>query len=266
MGVKLFPNCIPFPTSMKDGILKIYMAEDKIIDISIPWLTGTSFDWDCMNFDNPLIFGYLKNDDYSFVIRYNGTATVYTKDMIPLGTGKVDIPNPSDLIVSTPKGIYMRTKGADSGTRINLFSVKDSKALYLYPLPIYVYRTKRVDNFALNELARGRFIDRNKQRPLDEVMACTAISFTADNMNLYPTVMDASVNVPIIYPESIEFSVIEEYLGRNRTFTYDEYQEDIAKWKIGIKLNVARDINLSDSKILDNVDLLPIDYKGILLV
>lgn len=126
MSAKLVPGGQTFPTSLQDGKLTIHTG---IKDIVIP------LDWfpepvpvSNVNYSSDKISVYLVSDNYILIVRFNGTASVYTKDKILVESREFSLPAIADNFIVYQKG------SAVDGNELNLVSVladKDSDGVII---------------------------------------------------------------------------------------------------------------------------------------
>lgn len=87
MGCKLASMGQCFPTEVINGVLKMYIG-DHVIEKPVPFIKE-NYPLDNTAYVNKNILAYLVNDEFISVIRYDGTFTKYTKDMVVCGFAKV---------------------------------------------------------------------------------------------------------------------------------------------------------------------------------
>lgn len=92
MSAKLVVGGSTFPTECIKGDLSIFIGEDTY-HIELPFIAGQVFPKSNAYFTSDKIFVYLKNDKFQVVLRWDGTATVYTLDNTVVLIKRFELPD-----------------------------------------------------------------------------------------------------------------------------------------------------------------------------
>lgn len=114
MSIKFRSDGAVFPTQVENGILRI--GNDLLhLDVEVPYIKGT-YKYDCTDFPISNIMCYLKNDETTICLRFDGTKTLYrTWDKMVIGFGKYDYDGLISQIQRVPLGMARREGKNPSG-------------------------------------------------------------------------------------------------------------------------------------------------------
>lgn len=90
MGVSIAKGVNAVPAELKDGILR-YWVHNKVFEMQVP--VKREFKKQCNFFYNPNIFAYLRDGDYSLIIRWDKTACLDIEGEEPVLCKVFSVPN-----------------------------------------------------------------------------------------------------------------------------------------------------------------------------
>ena len=142
MAIKFRKDGPTYPTSVDDGIMRIYTNPfGGYVEVPVPQLKG-HYEYDNSYFEVSNIMAYLPEKDGFFVIiRNDGSYTRYTSDYEIIGFGKVDIKTINESNFRLPVGMFITEYGHKGNTYrccIRIFTNGDSiLEVPVDPHPIY---------------------------------------------------------------------------------------------------------------------------------
>lgn len=111
-----------FPCEARNGELVIHVADD-LLRIPVGFIKE-DYPLEYSDFSTSNIMCYMENEQYSVVMRFDGTITKYTKEDVVIGFGKFNLQDIYDKMLYLPVGAF-RYPGADRILKCSVYRVKE---------------------------------------------------------------------------------------------------------------------------------------------
>ena len=131
MSLKFRRDGAVFPTEVIDGNLIVKMGT---IDLKFPFpFLKRNFSYDCTNFPMSNILCYLKDDEGTIIMRFDGTVTVYDNDDVVIGFTKFNVDDIYQYTSVIPHGAVSHMSGdrITHQTKCFIYVIKDRDELFL---------------------------------------------------------------------------------------------------------------------------------------
>lgn len=135
MSIKFRRDGAVFPTEVKNGELIIYMGPLTIRN-KFKFLVD-DFEYDNTDFPMSNIMCYLRNDDVTVIMRYDGTVTKFNNDMVVIGFSKFDKAEIYKHTLYFPVGcvgtlgVKWERKGITNHNKCTIYTIPDSGVYFL---------------------------------------------------------------------------------------------------------------------------------------